>query len=130
MRVEGMREVRRALRRAGGNELLDQLKGEHQQLAATVMRAAAQLAPRRTGRMSASMRSSGTRTMATVRAGRASIPYAGVVHWGTPPGRRRRPMNISPNPWIAIAAQRTEPQWAAHYEQALRQLMRRVENGG
>jgi phage gpG-like protein len=128
-RLTGTADVRRALRRAGGAPLLDELKGEHKQLAETVMRAASNLAPHRTGRMAASMRPSGTRTMATVRAGGARLRYAGVIHWGTPPSRTVKPMHIEANPFIALAAQRTEPEWSAHYEQALARLMRRIETG-
>uniref|UniRef100_A0AAU2V7Q4 HK97 gp10 family phage protein n=1 Tax=Streptomyces sp. NBC_00003 TaxID=2903608 RepID=A0AAU2V7Q4_9ACTN len=131
--IEGMRDVRRALRRVGGNELLNGLKGAFGSAAATVERAALSLAPRRSGRMARTLRSSGTRTMAVVRAGRASVPYAGPVHWGWPgrpnPARGWRGGPIRGFPFIAIAAQRTEPVWRDNYERALRELVRRAEAG-
>ncbi|MCF2529374.1 hypothetical protein [Yinghuangia soli] len=131
--VDGMREVRRALRRAGGRELLSELRDEHKWLAEFVKNNAAHLVPRRTGRLAATMRASGTNTMATVRAGGARARYAGPVHWGWP-GRPNRAKGwrggpIRANPWIALAAQRTEPEWAEHYNQALTRLMERISNG-
>lgn len=127
-RVEGMRDVRRALRRAGGTELLDALKAEHAYIARVVVQAAAPRTPRRTGRLAATVRGSGTRGLSVVRAGGARTPYAGVVHWGSG-NRARPPMNIRPNPWISDAAQATETVWANHYEAALRALIRRIEQG-
>ncbi|MFI6688910.1 hypothetical protein [Streptomyces sp. NPDC050485] len=131
--IDGMRDVRRALRRVGGNELLNGLKGVTSRAATVVERAAATLAPRRSGRMARTLRSSGTRTMAIVRAGRASVRYAGPVHWGWPsrpnPARGWRGGPIGGFPFIAIAAQRTEPEWRDNYERALRELVRRAEAG-
>lgn len=127
-RIEGEREVRRALRRAGGNELLDALKAEHDYIAKLVASTAQGTAPRRTGAMAASVRGTGTRAVSTVRAGGARLPYAGVVHWGSG-SRAKPPMNIRPQPWISEAAQSTEHQWATHYELALRALIRRIEQG-
>ncbi|MDG4860140.1 hypothetical protein P8605_18620, partial [Streptomyces sp. T-3] len=87
----------------------------------------------RSGRLVGTVRSSGTKTTAVVRAGRASVPYAGPVHWGWPtrPNRAKgwRGGPIAGFPFIALAAQRTEPAWADNYERALRELVRRIENG-
>ena len=43
-------------------------------------------------------------------AGGASLPYAGPIHWGWPARR------IEAQPFIADAAQATEPIWIPAYE--------------
>lgn len=133
MRVDGARELRRTLRQLGGPEIIALVKEEHKAIGRTVEEAAEAIAPRRTGRLATSMRSSGTNTMAVVRAGGARVPWAGPVHWGWPsrpnPARGWRGGPIEENPFIAIAAGRTEPQWLDHYNQAMGRLIERAERG-
>ena len=107
-RVEGARELRRTLKAAGDD--LEDLKAAHAEAAAIVEPVARAKAPRgETGRLAGSVRSSGTKTMALVRAGYASVPYAGVQEWGWP-GR-----NIPAQPFIVPAAHETEGRWYAVY---------------
>lgn len=116
--VEGAKQLRRAMKRAGIDAA--ELKPVHQSVGRTVEQAGASLAPVRTGRLRASMRSSGTKTAAIVRAGGAKVPYAGPVHWGWPA------RGIGANPWISEAAQRTEPQWTRFYEAEVDRILGQV----
>lgn len=116
VRVEGGRELRRSLRRAAGN--LNDLKAAHGAAGAIVAAAAKPRAPRGpSGDLGASVRSSGTTTAAIVRAGYASVPYAGPIHWGWPA------RHIAPQPWLSTTAQATEPTWLAIYETAVERVL-------
>src|SRR5262245_52256252 len=80
--MEGSRELRRTLR-AAGDDLTD-LKDAHAQVASLVAPRGRSNAPFRTGRLAGTVRGSGTKTAALLRAGFASVPYAGVREWGWP----------------------------------------------
>lgn len=54
-------------------------------------------------------------------AGGAAVPYAGPIHWGWPSH------NIEPQPFIAAAAQDTEPQWLGLYERDVQRTLDRVK---
>lgn len=90
--VEGARELRRALRALEGGT--DDLKATHAESAKVVEQRASQLVPRRSGALAGSIRSTGQAAAGVVRSGRASVPYAGVIHFGWP----RR--NIGPQPFL------------------------------
>lgn len=119
VRVEGARRLRSTLRKAGQD--LGDLKTAHTAAAGIVTPAARGRAPRRTGRLAGDVRGSGTTTAATIRVGRASVPYAQPVHWGWP----RR--GIAANPFVTEAAQATEPTWVQAYESAVSRILDRVK---
>lgn len=119
LEVQGAAQLRRALKRAGLD--VQDLKDAHKQVADMVARRSAQAVPRRTGRLAASVRTAGTASAAIVRAGRASVPYAGVIHWGWP-GH-----HITAQPWISEAAERSQHTWEGIYLQAVEQIIDTVE---
>ena len=116
--IEGAKELRRTLK-AAGDDLAD-LKAAHAEAARTVATAAQAGAPMRTGRLSASIRGSGTKTGAVVRAGGARIPYAAVQEFGWPRH------NIPGQPYLVPAARETEPEWRAAYEAAVAAILAKV----
>ncbi len=107
LHVEGMPAVRRKLR-ALGDDLVD-LKEANARAAAIVATAAAARAPKRTGRLAASIRGNRAVGRAEVKAGGARVPYAGPVHWGWPA------RGITAQPFAAEAAQQTEHVWLPAY---------------
>lgn len=118
IRVDGLRELRRRLRRIeGGLQDLKRINGE---TAAYIATAARPATPHRTGRLAATLRSSGTNRAGVIRAGTARVPYAAVIHYGWP----RR--HIEPQPWLIDAAQRTEPAWTARYQAEITDLVERT----
>ncbi|GAA2118607.1 hypothetical protein GCM10009802_20330 [Streptomyces synnematoformans] len=116
--VEGGRELRRRLRDIDGG--LEDLKTQHRWVARYVTQAALPGTPRRTGRLASTGRASGTKTASIVRFGRASVPYAGPIHYGWPA------RHIPAHPWVIDAAQRTEPVWRGHFEDSIRTLVERT----
>lgn len=118
--IEGGRALRSSLRRAQP-ELLDELKVAHGRAAAFVSSAAQPRSPRSSGRLAGTVRGSGTRTAAVIRAGRATVPYAGVQHFGWPA------RNIEPHPWISDTAQDTEPVWSDLYADAVQRVLNTIK---
>lgn len=117
--VEGAKRLRRTLREAGDD--LEDLKTAHAAAAKIAAEAAAALAPRRSGALAASVRSSGQKTAGVIRAGKKRIPYAGVIHWGWP----RR--GIPARPFLTEGAQRTEPLWIPIYEKAIEHALDQIK---
>lgn len=117
--VIGAARLRRTLKAAGHD--LSELKAAHAAAGRIAQGGAGRLVPHRTGKLAASLRSSGTNTAAIIRAGRASVPYAGPIHWGW----FRR--GISPSYFISLGAQATEPVWTRVYEQAVEAAIKKVE---
>lgn len=96
VRVEGLREFNRALRRLPP-EYKNEQKAIHKKVAEPVARAAEPRAPSRSGRLAASIRAQGTQREGRVAAGKASVPYAGPIHWGWPA------RNIKAQPFLTDA---------------------------
>ena len=78
VRVEGAARLRRELRRAGDD--LGDMTAAHRAVANIVAAMAQSTAPRRSGELAATVRGSGTKTRASVRAGYKRTPYAGIIH--------------------------------------------------
>lgn len=117
--VEGARELRRTLKRAGDN--LADLKAVHAQVGQVVADAARPRTPTLTGRLAGSIRPARLAAGAVVRAGAASIPYGGPIHWGWPA------RNIEAQPFLSDAATSTEPEWVALYETEVNRIIEEVE---
>jgi len=117
--VEGLRNLRRTLKAAGVS--LQDLKDAHAEVARVVQAAAAPHTPHRTGRLAGSLRGSGTQTAAVVRAGGASVPYAGPIHWGWPN------KHIAAQPWIYDAAVASQDAWTGRYLAALEHIIDTIE---
>lgn len=107
VQVDGGPQLRRTLRSLGSD--LGDLRAVHNDVAAYVAEAARGSAPVRSGALAGTLRGSGAKTVATVRAGYARVPYAGPIHWGW--GRR----GIRANPFLTRAAADTEPVWVELY---------------
>lgn len=119
LEVEGAARLRRTLRQAGVD--LEQLRAAHARAAQIAADAAANAAPVRSGTLAGTVRASGTKTAGIIRAGFARIPYAGPIHWGWPR------QGIRANPFMAEAAQATEPQWFGVYEQAVDKALSQIK---
>lgn len=119
LQVDGARQLRSSLKRAGVS--VQDLKAAHKAVADMVATDASPRTPRRTGRLAGTLRAAGTQSAAIVRAGRSTVPYAGVIHWGWPAH------GIDAQPWIAEAAERKFEPAQAQYLQALEAIIATVE---
>ena len=81
--VLGLREVQRDLNKLG-DDTKNEMKDTHKAAAEVVVMGAVRLVPYRTGALAASIRALATKSSGRVRAGSASVPYAGPIHFGWP----------------------------------------------
>lgn len=107
MTVEGAARLRQSLRKAGADAA--DLKTANARAASIVAQAAAASAPRRTGRLAATVRGNKAVGKAIVRGGSARVPYAGPIHWGWPA------RHIAAQPFMSEAAVRTQPIWLPEF---------------
>lgn len=124
VQVLGARQLRATLR-AAGDDLTD-LRDANRAAGDVVAGAGQSRAPRVSGRLAASVRASGTKTAAIVRAGNnrstaSAVPYGNPIHWGW------FKRGIRPNPFLSLAAQATEPVWRKPYETALDKAIQKVK---
>ena len=56
-----------------------------------------------------------------VSVGRATVPYAGAIHWGWPA------RNISAQPFLTDAAKATEPTWTRQYLSDIQKIVDKVK---
>lgn len=115
VQVVGLSRLRSTMRAAGAD--LDALLDAHAEVAALVANAAATLAPRRTGRLSASVRGNRAAGRASVLSGGAAIPYAGPIHWGWPA------RHIKAQPFVTRAIDTTRSTWLPTYEHSVEQIV-------
>lgn len=116
--VVGADTLARSLIRAAGR--ISELKEAHMRAAKIVGARSVTTAPVLTGRLAMSVRTGATANAATIRAGNGRVPYAGPVHWGWPA------RNIHPQPFIAAAAQATEPVWVGAYRFTVQRILDQV----
>lgn len=131
--VDGLKELRRALKGATGD--LKDLKEAHLKAAQIAAEASAALAPARpgSGKLKATIRAAGQARSAVIRAGRASVPYAGPIHWGwnRTRAKKRNPKirggSIKAQPFLSRGARNSEGDWLPVYERALDGIVRKIE---
>jgi len=139
VKVTGAKELRKAIRQledaAAKKGMQADLKGAYRQAARVVEVAAKTEAPRRSGRLSGSIKAKGTTTGASIVAGGLkSVPYAGPIHYGWPsrPNRSRgwRGGPIKANPFLTRAANDSVDMVAKILEDELQRVLDRVMPGG
>lgn len=124
LKLEGGRNLRRTLREAGSD--LTELKAANAQAASIVTGRAQSWAPVVSGRLAATVRSSGTKTAGIVRAGNnrksaSGVPYAAPIHWGW------KARNIKANPFLSYSAQATEPTWLKLYDSLVNKALSKIK---
>lgn len=119
VKVEGARQLRATLRRAGQD--LEDMKDANAEVANYVASASRSAAPTVSGRLAASVRGNRAAASAVVKAGGAAVPYAGPIHWGWPA------RNIAANEFMAATAANTEPTWVRMYLAAVERIVAKVK---
>lgn len=117
--VVGQRRFVATMRKAGAD--MDELKDVNAQAARIALPAVRELVPRRTGTLAGSIRAGATKRAGVVRAGRKSVPYAGVINYGWP--KRHIKGRLFANNGVA----QTEPTWTKLYEQFVKKTMSQVK---
>ena len=124
LRIEGGRELRRTMRKAGSD--LTELKEANRAAADIVTSRARSTAPKVSGNLSNSIRTGATKTAGIVRAGNnrksaTGVPYANPIHWGWPA------RGITAQPWLSEAATETEPRWIELFNKLVSEALNNVK---
>ena len=117
--VKGAAKLEATLKKAGTE--LGEMKDLHARAGALLAETARPLAPVLTGRLAASIRSSGTKTAGVMRAGGGSVPYAGVQEFGWPA------RNIPAQPYGTAALIETEPAVLDLYQKEVEKVLSKVK---
>jgi len=96
IRVEGLAELRRALRKAERVEDLGDLRDGLKRAAGIVARDAQGRIPSRTGRARGAVRATAGGNTAYVVGGKASVPFFGWLDFGSRTPRRGNPRSVGP----------------------------------
>lgn len=115
--ILGLREVQRDLKKLG-DDTKNEMKDTHKEAAEVVVMGAKRLVPFRTGALAESIRALATKSSGRVRAGSASVPYAGPIHFGWPA------MRIQPNPFIYDAIDSRRDDIRDIYDNRIDELIR------
>lgn len=120
VRVEGARELRRAIRQSE-SDLRSELKKANKEAAETVAQEAkSKTVPVRDGDLKNSISALGSQTKGQVKAGKASRntkDYAGVIHYGDPS------RGIRPQPFLHEAMGEKWDEVFSKYEKALEKIV-------
>ncbi|HAT1503351.1 HK97 gp10 family phage protein [Corynebacterium striatum] len=119
VKVEGLKELRRTLKQAGGD--LNDLKLANRHAAESIEPIAAGLAPKVTGRLVGTLRVGATQKAGLLRSGRKLVPYAGPIHWGWPA------RGIRPHPYMTEAATNNEHIWMQVYINEVDRAIKKVK---
>lgn len=132
IKVEGAKELRAAIKRAGDSGLKQHLASANKSAAEVVVHEALPNVPVRTGRLRASVRALGSQTKANVKAGSAGVDYAAAIHWGRKVGNvwhgLKRPNPIKARPFLHDAARSATSRVVATYEAAIDRLLKEIKN--
>ncbi len=118
--IVGLREVQRDLRKLG-DDTKTEMKDTHKAAAEVVVLGAKRLVPYRTGALANSIRALASNTSGRVRAGSASVPYAGPIHFGWPARR------IAPQPFIYDAIDQRVNEIRGLYDQRINELIEKYD---
>lgn len=117
--VEGLKELRRTLKKAGGD--VNDLKLANRHAAESIKPIAAGLAPKVSGRLVGTLRVGATQKAGLLRSGRKLVPYAGPIHWGWPA------RGIRPHPYMTAAATNNEHIWMKAYLDEVDRAIKKVK---
>lgn len=115
--ITGLRKTLRAMENAG--VAAEDMRDLMHSLGMIVVSAARPNTPVLTGALAGTLRAGRGKTKAVVRAGRASVPYAGVIHYGWPA------RNISAHPFLSEAVQSTRAQTFAALDEGIGDLLKK-----
>jgi hypothetical protein len=118
----GMRALRKDIKRQTDNtasQLYNGIKAAGRLAASPVAAATRDALPRATGRLAGDVRVSATRTGASVRMGRATVPYAGYIDFGGNLPRGQSRPYIPTGRFLFPAARALAARAAADYSRAL-----------
>lgn len=117
--IEGASRLARTLRKAGAD--MKELRESNKAAAQVVVPPAKSAAPKKRGRLAASVRAGGTQKAGIIRAGSKAVPYAPVQEFGWPAH------HIRPHLFVTTAAHNTEPKWTKVYLDHITKTLNKIQ---
>ncbi len=117
--VTGIRELNKALKGVGDD--FEDLKDANALLGQSVANRASAIVPVRTGRLQSSIKTNRAKNKVTISAGRASVPYAGVIEYGW--GKR----NIRKQPYLNKAVNEKKGEIKEKYEENIKNIIKKYD---
>lgn len=118
--VVGQKRFVQTMRKAGAD--MKELKDVNRQAANIALPAIRTLTPRgKSGKLAGSIRVGATQKAGVIRAGRKSVPYAGVINYGWPK------RGIKPRLFVNQGVAGTEGAWRRVYKQFIDKTMSKVK---
>lgn len=124
IKIYGGRELRARMLAAGLK--MQNLKEAHARVAKVAEGGIRAAAPKKSGRLASTIRSSGTTRAAIVRAGYKRTPYAGPNNWGWPEGAAGIKGSFGGDFWAQQGARQTESAWVAVYSAEIQKIADQV----
>lgn len=118
--IVGLRELQADLRKLGDDAKND-MKPAHKAAAEVVVAGSKKYVPYQTGALANSIRAIGLQRSGVVRAGSASVPYAGPIHFGWPARA------IRPQPFIYEALDDRRADVLNIYEKRMGELIKKYD---
>lgn len=123
--VEGARLLRSTMRKAGLD--MSQMKAAHAKVAKVAEGSISAAAPRNSGQLASTIRSSGTNAAAIVRAGFKRTPYPGANNWGWPEGAGGIKGSFGGNFWMQQGAKSSESAWLTVYYTEVEKILGQIK---
>lgn len=117
--------LRATLRKAGVD--MQNMKSAHGKVARVAEAGIFAAAPRSSGELAGTIRSSGTMTAAIVRAGYKRTPYPGANNWGWPENAAGIKGSYGGAFWMQQGAKATESAWLSVYYSEVNKLIGQVK---
>ena len=117
--VTGIRDLNRALKGVGDD--FEDLKDANALLGQLVANRATALVPIRSGKLQSSIKTNRAKNKVTISAGRASVPYAGVIEYGW--GKR----GIKARPYLNKAVNEKKGEIKEKYEENIKNIIKKYD---
>lgn len=118
VRVEGLNKLTRELVKLGAD--VEDLKDGMAKIADEGAQVASSLAPKRKGKLAATIRGNRAKAKAVVTAGRAKVKYAGAINYGWPARR------IKADKFMQRADERMQPRAVELLEEAVQEAIHKA----
>jgi HK97 gp10 family phage protein len=123
IKMEGAKELRKQIRDLQDKDLKKELRLAHKAAAEVVADRAKDLVPvGKTGNLKRSITPQASQSAGKVKAGRATVPYAGIIHFGWPQ------RGIKPRPFLYEASDDRRNQVREVYAERIEELIKKVNN--
>jgi hypothetical protein len=119
VKVEGLKLLNRNLKKLS-TDYPKELKSIHQKVSEPVAVLASRKVRSRTGRLAASIKAGATLKGGHIQAGKMSVPYAAVNHWGGYPG------DYQGNPFLTDALEELEDNIVNEWENLTHTFIERI----